>query len=76
MYLLANSVQTSLQWYFASQSCSSLKPFVNEEKLLDGYEYSVVYKLDPEKQCIYAAYSQEFKDALYSNAEDGVLQRN
>lgn len=24
----------------------------------------------------YAAYSQEFKDALYSNAEDGVLHRN
>ena len=45
-------------------------------QLLGGYEYSVVYKLDPEKQCIYAAYSQEFKDALYSNAEDGVLQRN
>ena len=43
-------------------------------QLLDGYEYSVVYKLDPEKQCIYAAYSQEFKDALYSNAEDGVLR--
>ena len=45
-------------------------------QLLGGYEYSVVYKLDPEKQCIYAAYSQEFKDALYSNAEDGVLQRH
>lgn len=45
-------------------------------QLLDGYEYSVVYKLDPEKQCIYSAYSQEFKDALYSNAEDGVLHRN
>lgn len=45
-------------------------------QLLDGYEYSVVYKLDPEKQCIYSAYSQEFKDALYSNAEDGVLQRH
>lgn len=45
-------------------------------QLFGGYEYSVVYKLDPEKQCIYAAYSQEFKDAGYSNAEDGELQRN
>ena len=45
-------------------------------QLLGGYEYSVVYKLDPEKQCIYAAYSQEFKDAGYSNTGDGVLQRH
>ena len=49
---------------------------VDGGQLLDGYEYSVVYKLDTKKQCIYATYSQEFKDAGYSNAEDGELQRN
>ena len=45
-------------------------------QILGGYEYSVVYKLDTEKQCIYAIYSQQFKDSGYSNAEDGELQRN
>ena len=45
-------------------------------QLLDGYEYSDVYKLNTEMQCIYAAYSQQFKDAGYSNADDGELQRS
>lgn len=44
-------------------------------ELLEGYTYTVRYQIDPEQDTLYAAYSQEFQDARYSNADDGILTR-
>lgn len=42
---------------------------------IEGYVYQVTYYLDREAGTIEAKYSQEFFDALISNATDGILKK-
>ena len=42
---------------------------------IEGYSYTVTYTIDREAGTLMAVYSQEFHDALTSNAEDGILRK-
>lgn len=44
-------------------------------QLVEDYEYTVTYEIDADNECLYTQYSEEFKEALMSNAEDGMLIR-
>ena len=42
---------------------------------IEGYVYTVTYTIDRDAGTLMAVYSQEFHDAVTSNAEDGILRK-